>query len=476
MKTDDRIRLGGESPNTGTSYLTMASPKSDFGNHSRRSVRPKFGSMAWFKSRTEDSAAAGSSAGTAGERAALLPNEEYRLARRPRPSRSRLWLLPAITFLLMMSFLTHQCTVWFFGGTYVTKGQTLATQLEYTHRVGFWIEGNGKLEGSLEVLEVGDSEEPKLEVEVFPLTWDTKGFSSVQLENLPTGVALKCERGLERSWFWRTIPRIKVSAKLYLRVEKLRELSISTNTLDLQLNLQNADLLKTVINSKTGNFKSPNPFKSLDTEIRTTEGDISGPFALYDRLRLLTEAGNIDIRAIPQEGTDTATTKLRTSSGDIKVGFEESTISRGFETAIETTSGNVKGDLLLGSNLFVKSESGDIGIHVSGTDSTESFFRTENSSGMTNVKVVGGRMRKVISYHTSESRDVHVSYPSTWEGEIHAKTVSGDIRLEGDGVEVTQELEGLVRGQEIWAEKGNPSNGRLIARATNGDVILSIGR
>ncbi|KAK6523988.1 hypothetical protein TWF694_005657 [Orbilia ellipsospora] len=427
--------------------------------------------MVWFAKRTEGPPAA---AETAGERAALLPNETYRLARRP--SRSKLWLLPAITFLLIMSFLTHQCSVWYFGGNFVSEPRRFSTDLEGTDKIRFWMEGNGKLEGSLEILETPSTEPSRLEIDIFTLTWDTDGFKSVQLEDSAAGVALKCERTFQRSFFRRSMPTIKVRAKLHIQVDQVQELSISTRALDVNINLPNAKLTKASFDTISGSVISSALSKSLDTEAQTVEGKISGNFNLYDRLRLVTETGKIDAQISPQEGSDVATSDFRTATGDIKVNFEEPVGSRSFKSTVETDAGNITGKLLLGENLFVKSTSGDIKIHVAATNAAESFFRTENTSGLTKVFMAERTMGKVISYHTAEDRDVEVSYPSNWEGEIHAKVASGDIRLQGKGIEITQEFEGLVRGQEIWAEKGNPSKGRLMARATYGDVILSIGK
>ncbi|KAF3928832.1 hypothetical protein AA313_de0208502 [Arthrobotrys entomopaga] len=347
--------------------------------------------------------------------------------------------------------------------------------MEDADKIRFWIEGNGKLEGSLEIIETPSVETSKLEVDIFTLTWDTNGFKSVQLENSPAGIALKCERSFQRSFFRRSMPKIKVRAKLHLRVDQLKELSVSTKALDINVNIPNAKLTKSSFDTISGSVTSSELFKSHDTKARTVEGNISGPFNLYDRLRLSTESGKIDTQVSPKDGSDAATSEFRTASGDIKVTFEEPVEPRSFKTNVETDSGHITGKLLLGENLFVKSTSGDIKIHVSSTNALESFFRTENTSGLTKVVMAEREMGKVISYHTAEDRDVEVSYPPNWEGEIHAKVVSGDIRLQGKGVEVTQEFEGLVRGQEIWAEKGNPSKGRLMARATYGDVMVSIG-
>ena len=71
------------------------------------------------------------------------------------------------------------------------QAEPLSIDIDYTDRLGFWIEGKGKIEGTLEVVEIPKNEQPKLEVQVYTLTWDNEGVKSVQLENSPGGVSLK---------------------------------------------------------------------------------------------------------------------------------------------------------------------------------------------------------------------------------------------------------------------------------------------
>ncbi|TVY49253.1 hypothetical protein LOCC1_G000798 [Lachnellula occidentalis] len=63
------------------------------------------------------------------------------------------------------------------------------------------------------------------------------------------------------------------------------------------------------------------------------------------------------------------------------------------------------------------------------------------------------KLRNVQSKHTSNSASVQVSYPSVWQGSIHAKTVSGDIEVSGNGIRTVRERKGWAY-KEVLARKG----------------------
>ncbi|RVD83620.1 uncharacterized protein DFL_008002 [Arthrobotrys flagrans] len=438
--------------------------------------------MVWFnkKSREQDSALEGASAPATNtttthpdETAALLPSEPYRLERR-RPSGSKLWFLPAVVFLLMMSFLTREGAMWFFSGTWVSEAQALSVDIDYTDGLGFWIEGNGKVEGSIDVVEIPQDQKPRLDVEVFTLTWDTDGFKSVRLENTEGCVILKCERAVQKSLFQRSMPPIKVRAKLYLRPGNLQDLLLVASNLNINLDIPNIQLASASFTSDFGVIKSINNLNSFDTEIHTVSGDISGKFNLREKLRIRTEKGKVNMQVAPGEGEGYASTDIKTTSGDITINFDEPKTQRSYRTTLHTLSGKISGRLLLGKGLSAKSKTGDIDLHIIGTGSKEPYLKTDTDSGLTRITIEESPLERILSSHTANGCDINLFYPSTWEGELHAKAGTGDIRIQGDGIEITQDSEGLVRGQEIWAEKGNPANGRLMTRSATGDIVISI--
>jgi len=68
------------------------------------------------------------------------------------------------------------------------------------------------------------------------------------------------------------------------------------------------------------------------------------------------------------------------------------------------------------------------------------------------------QLRNVQSKHTSNSASVQVSYPSVWQGTIHAKTVSGDIEVRGKGLRTIRERKGWA-SKEVIARKGVEGEG-----------------
>ncbi|KAF3931284.1 hypothetical protein ABW19_dt0205164 [Dactylella cylindrospora] len=326
--------------------------------------------------------------------------------------------------------------------------------------------GKGNLFGTLNVLEASGEGSPRVEVDVYTFTYDTNGADSVRIDLFTNEVILNYDRdGM--------IP-VRVHTRLYLRVGSLRELTLSTNCLDINLDIPGAYLSKTTINSADGALRFEKGFRSQKTEAHVVAGVISGKLSLYDRLGLSTESGSIKIEVTPEEVAGKAVTDIRTTSGQVEVDFTGLVGSRSYDTTLESKSGGLSGKLPAGDVLLVKSNSGDINIGVFSTASKTSLFGTENVSGGTVVRVEGQGRGQLLSHHTSVSGDIDVGYPSAWEGEIHVKAAGGEVRLDGNGIQLVQELTGSGK-KEIWADKGNVSKARLMAQSKSGDVRILLG-
>ncbi|CAG8976925.1 hypothetical protein HYALB_00008836 [Hymenoscyphus albidus] len=63
------------------------------------------------------------------------------------------------------------------------------------------------------------------------------------------------------------------------------------------------------------------------------------------------------------------------------------------------------------------------------------------------------KLRTLHSKHSSNSANVSVVYPNVWEGSIHAKTISGDISVKGEGLRTIKERTGYAY-KEFLARKG----------------------
>lgn len=85
--------------------------------------------------------------------------------------------------------------------------------------------------------------------------------------------------------------------------------------------------------------------------------------------------------------------------------------------------------------------------------------------------------RSLQSLHHTTSAYVEVHYPSSWEGYIHAHALSGQIQVEGEGVQIVKNKNGVVN-RELIARKGvereeNGSQAEL--RSISGDLHILVG-
>lgn len=63
------------------------------------------------------------------------------------------------------------------------------------------------------------------------------------------------------------------------------------------------------------------------------------------------------------------------------------------------------------------------------------------------------KLHSLRSTHTASAASIDVRYPEKWEGTLHAKSVSGSIRVKGDGIRIIRERKGYA-SKEITARKG----------------------
>lgn len=66
-------------------------------------------------------------------------------------------------------------------------------------------------------------------------------------------------------------------------------------------------------------------------------------------------------------------------------------------------------------------------------------------------------LRNLRSLHESKSSDVSIHYPQAWEGTLLAKTFSGSVSADGDGLEIIRQRKGYA-STEVLARKGVDSD------------------
>lgn len=256
----------------------------------------------------------------------------------------------------------------------------------------------------------------------------------------------------------------------------------------------------------------PRGFSSRETIITTSSGDITGSFYLYDLLHLETNSGDVDISVAPQpdpQGGSSRTAQLTvaSASGDIRCRYpiwDTSSIpDRDYQTSVTAHSGDISGDFVIGSEATFKAISGDFYINALPTTYDNSTFSTVSTSGSTRVTVLEPLSRHqtplsspadninigdddpyviinpseilpvdideptilstsykrplthLTSYHEGSSGNTKIHYPSSWEGEISAATISGNIRVGGEGVRTIKDGRKNRAYREVVARKGS---------------------
>lgn len=249
-------------------------------------------------------------------------------------------------------------------------------------------------------------------------------------------------------------------------------------------------------------------FNSRHTTLSTISGSISGALDQYDFLGVRSQSGSISVRVQPHSvlasDPQPAIFEAASVSGSIDVRFPTSARAipaREYQTSIKCISGSIQGDLLLGDVTSISSHSGSLEVRVLPVGIREMEFSTNTYSGSTDVVVLspfGSRYRKIASddpyilnnhkatrtalrslasTHEGQSGHIHLRYPSEWEGEIQGKTVSGGLKIAGDGVEIISDRTKGWAYREVVARKGpEPSNASLMKiHGVSGSVDVQIG-
>jgi len=218
-------------------------------------------------------------------------------------------------------------------------------------------------------------------------------------------------------------------------------------------------------------------------------------------------SGSIQVDILPEEEDSDAPAPaelyLHTVSGSIS-GYlpfgthypshekKPSIPEREYRTHVESKSGRLQGRFMLGSNASFKSLSGSINLEMlnahnkipKNTDN-HAIFSTETYSGSTQVDVItdGTKNKDPIhnlsSTHSGKSGSMKLVYPSEWEGIINAKSLSGSLKVAGEGVVIDRDGSRDYVNKEITAHKGTADMGRqwsqIAVDEISGSVDILIG-
>jgi hypothetical protein len=85
-------------------------------------------------------------------------------------------------------------------------------------------------------------------------------------------------------------------------------------------------------------------------------------------------------------------------------------------------------------------------------------------------------LRALTAMHSTTSGSIKVTYPGVWEGTIKVQTMSGDISVRGEGVQI---ISGGGKGwprRPLLAKKGHEKPGWINVESLSGDVDVLVGQ
>ncbi|PPJ59616.1 hypothetical protein CBER1_01205 [Cercospora berteroae] len=364
---------------------------------------------------------------------------------------------------------------------------------------------NGQMKGHIQVRPATKSQSPDLRVSI---SYSTSPQWQVQISNyVKTADSLSLQLpSLETSSISRSSSCIGVYVNIDVRPGiTLENWELVTGNLNVDVDdglfnrgadqETSADLEMTGSSSFNAIHGNVNIgyWSSRRTEVETISGSIRGKYALRDLLHLKSQSGSINVNVDPKredsKHPSPAEFLVHTSSGSVKVNTPTSgdIPIRNYRTRIETSSGSITGDFILGMLNSFHTQSGTVRATLLPIyDSTEvSFLHTDTKSASQTLTILppyafpGNSIAQLRSDHKffSTSGTLRLQYPDEWEGDIYGDTTSGSVSIRGKDVEFSSELDGAGSwpwGRHIQARKGN-GKGRLKFTTVSGSVDLRMG-
>lgn len=255
--------------------------------------------------------------------------------------------------------------------------------------------------------------------------------------------------------------------------------------------------------------------------LETISGNIEGIYPLYDLLKISSQSGMISVDIYPKPLLNSApapaTLDIQTSSGRIEVRspvkLPEAAYPREYITTVESLSGAIQGDFFVSSTGRFNTTSSRIQLVVKPVLTTVDEKRNELStyslSGSTHVTLLDplfvvsnivdhtqdsmaipsltiesspsiqrfeSKLRTFHSIHKTTSGRIEAYYPSSWIGNIDAKTISGRIEMDGKGIKIVERNDGWGF-KKIKARKGvarDEDGGSIGLQTVNGRIRLEI--
>lgn len=192
--------------------------------------------------------------------------------------------------------------------------------------------------------------------------------------------------------------------------------------------------------------------------------------------------GSITANVIPQDSNSHIAEYVAvTMSGHIKTIFPRDTAilpqGRSYRSKVDTVSGSISGDYVLGESLYHGTVSGSITASITATGEGHSTLITDTRQGSTNISFtnrLGNGNKGLIAKHTSISGPVRVEYPGDWEGVVTGNSMSGSVRITGEDVVIVEDRKWpagrFVKGVKGSGEYGGTSE----CSAVSGSVSVLV--
>ncbi|MCJ1485556.1 hypothetical protein MMC06_005731 [Schaereria dolodes] len=239
-----------------------------------------------------------------------------------------------------------------------------------------------------------------------------------------------------------------------------------------------------LLRSSTKSSSISSSDQSRTISLHESSGDIHGSLQLLDSIRLRTSSGDIYVSVSLGPATENrdkpADFVACTTSGDINTMFPSSAQqfpSRDFYVNVKSTSGDIRGTYPLGQG-YLKSTSGDMSVALVLIDgNTPARLTAETMSGTQRIFVSSetdaALMKSMVLRAKSMSGDITLRCSKDFEGTISVQTASGDISIDGKGIELIKDER--RRGWRYFeASKGN-GRGSIQLSNMSGNVNLAFG-
>lgn len=227
--------------------------------------------------------------------------------------------------------------------------------------------------------------------------------------------------------------------------------------------------------------------KSQQTYLRTTSGSISGKYALSELLAIDTKTGSVNVDIAPQPatsgGSPSAIFRANTHSGSMRIDFERKHIpERDYQVYLNSSVGSMDGCFLHGSHTVINSVAGSVTADILPFKSGEyaSILDTSTHSGQMNVtlrtpyKAKGVPMMGLTSAHKSVSGGVGLKYPTEWQGHIDGTSLSGELHLQGNELELLSQNDTPGKNH-VEAKKGDGGS-KMVFDTVSGGCDIEVGK